>query len=297
MTLGDVVNSIQISVGNNSLPIALRTAGLVQFLRNIRRPLAVVVPLGFLLTSCGGGRSDNPSPVAPSSFSPSVTEGQPSELDWAELGAQLASIGVHALHEALPPSDAAAAALFGTRSHDLSSPPDPVAFTTAYFCCGRGTTGTFITADGTVSPTSSGEAVLTQRLGGGNVRWTLSGNTGPAVLEFSSPGVRLESRLVVSGGRIQRAQEVRMTGDVVYSTSGAQPTAAPIDVVLSYRDLLAGTPAATGTIGSLRPGGRSLPQSPTSPARCGRPREGCPPCTPFSPCGPQSCTGFPACGV
>jgi hypothetical protein len=244
--------------------------------------------------SCGkGGSSSNPGGPTPavSSFSTVASGGEPSDMDWAQLGAQLAGLSANALQEVL----AASATGFtpnGLRTYDLVAPTANRTWDASYFCCGTATS--YLTLGGQILIGRSADGLgitITQTFSRlVELTWAVPSNS--YSLAFPGDGLTMTAQLVTANGRIVQGQEFTLNGQVSYLGGNTLRTAT-INATFGFRnieDILQGL-TATGQLGPLRLTGQSMPVSAASVSRCSRPREGCGPLV----SGNAPCTRWPAC--
>ena len=258
--------------------------------------------------ACGGGHGDTASPTAPTTgFSSTGALGEPADADWAELGAELAAIGIHSFQEALASNSTASSRPFARPAAvatplGLPWPPRDISFAASYWCCGAFGPNSMSYFTSTAQMIAENELALQKKQLAINIQhnsskpisWRSRRGAGSWELSIPATGLQITSTIETVSNEILPAQTFKLAGSLNYALAGAVPKAAPVDVSLRYIDFQTQPPMATGQIGPLRVTGNPLPASAT-PARCSRPREGCAPCTSFSPCGPAPCGGWPAC--
>lgn len=221
-------------------------------------------------------------------FSSSGTPGEPTDLDWASLGSQLAAIGTEALKASLPGGATGFTALAGSTppgAPALGIPPGDVVVGLGFICCGSSGASN-LTVSGTLHPGATVNAALTYS-SEGPLQWTSGGTTWPLTLTSLS----FTSNLTVQGSAVALAQDFRLSGQVGYIVSG-QTRNAPISLDLAYQNFESGTPTGSGNVGPVQVSSRALPAIPP-PSRCSRPQEGCGP----GVSGQCPCTKWPICPV
>jgi hypothetical protein len=259
-------------------------------LNTVARPILILV-MALGLACSGGG--DDAVPTGPTS-SPApapqpAAAGEPTDDDWARLGAQLASMGVEALRQALPSQgtpSVASRSPWGVLDVRMDLPIGGLSFSRDYFCCGSfGMSYTSIQGQIRVRTDSSGRVTVVE------TGSTYVSHHGPSrdgtskwTIEIPTDGLQITSNLVTLNGKVEPVQQFRLAGRLTYFIEQGQTKTATIDIVLGYQDFYLDTPrlqprTATGQLGSLRLANASLPAVETFP-RCpcpGGPEPGAPP--------------------
>jgi len=234
--------------------------------------------IAALAISCSGGNGDDPSPTGPTTGVPSAGAlEEPTNADWAELGADLAAIAIDGLKEALASTTASIHSPAGPREFAtrlFPMPPRSRAFEATYWCCGafgpdsmsRLSTFGELT---TVANNPNRLDIQNQLRSPAPIDWFARGFLWEANL---SSGLQLRSTLTASNQQIQPAQTFQLTGSMTYSgKSGSQtPRTAVINLSLQYSNYEAPQPpTATGQMGTVSFTNIALPIRP-------KPTRGCP---------------------
>jgi hypothetical protein len=255
----------------------------------MKRILALL--LAASLASCGGGGgkaapTDSPTPTGPTNSGTPTISGEPSNLDYIQLGAQLVSMAADQIVQALSGSGVSAATRIGPL--ELKRPTQNSTRTAGFFCCGVSTT-TFVTMTTAITvPPGTGALGILQTLGSlTEPEWSSTVANGWRV-DLSQ--LRVTSELATSGSSVDATQQLRLSGTLRYTMPNASTKQQTVDIVFRYANLESSVPTATGQIGTA-----TLSGEPTAtliqPGRCSRPREGCG----STVSGDAPCTVWPKC--
>lgn len=234
----------------------------------------------------GGGTIDTPTPTGPTNSGTPTATGDPSNLDYITLGAQLVTMAADQVVQSLSGSGASAQNYIAPM--DLRRPTQSINRTAGFFCCGgSNTTAITMTTAITVTP-GTGALGLLQTLGSlTEPEWSSTVANGWRV-DLSK--LRITSELDTSGSTVNATQQLRLSGSLTYKMPNASTKEQEVDVVFRYANLESSVPTATGKIGTATLSGE--PTAPlVQPGRCSRPREGCGPTV----SGDAPCTVWPKC--
>jgi hypothetical protein len=258
--------------------------------QHMKRILAVAMAMS--LASCGGGgggkssQIDSPTPTGPTNSGTPTATGDPSNLDYITLGAQLVSMAADQIVQSLSGSGVSAASRVGPL--ELKRPAQNINRTAGFYCCGA-STATFVTMTTAVTvPNNAGALGILQTIGSlTEPEWSSTVANGWRV-DLSQ--LRITSELDTSGSSVNPTQQLRLSGTLRYTMPNASTKEQTVDVVFRYANLESSVPTATGKIGPATLSGE--PTAPLiQPGRCSRPREGCGPTV----SGDAPCTVWPKC--
>lgn len=262
----------------------MRSSGLLRLM---------VTVLAIFAATCAGGSgkgdpSDMPLPTGPTNSGTPTATGDPSNADFIELGAQLTTMAVDQIVQALSGSGASSLAV--SEPFALRRPSQNTTRTAAYFCCGPATNNpSYITMTTTITvPPGTGSLGIVQTLGAlTEPEWssTVANNW-----RIDLSDLRITSELATTGSTVNESQQLRLSGTLWYRMPNATEKSVTVDVRFQYADLVSSVPTATGQIGTATLSGETT-RTLTSPGRCSRPREGCGPMV----SGDAPCTIWPRC--
>jgi hypothetical protein len=252
----------------------------------------LLAALAVPAVSCGGGGAkgsptESITPTGPTNSGTPTPTGDPSNLDYITLGAQIVSMAAGEIVQGLS-SGTTATGMTVAGSMDLRRPTQNVTQTAGFFCCGASSRD-FITMTTVISvPGSAGALGILQTLGHlTEPEWSSTVANGWNV-DLSK--LRVTSDLETNGTSVNQAQQLRLSGTFSYRMPNASTKEVNVDVVFRYSNLESSVPTANGRIGNANLTGEPTP-SLIQPARCSKPREGCGPTV----SGDHPCTVWPKC--
>lgn len=261
----------------------------------MKRIFALV--LVTVLASCGGGGKDGqmdpPTPTGPTNTGTPTAAGDPSNADFIELGAQLSSMGVDQIVQALTNGTGSTSpnGTLGLNGPlELRRPSQNVSRTAGYFCCGpQAASRSYITVTTSITLTpGTGALGILQSFGSfTETEWssTVANNW-----RIDLSKLRIEGDLATTGSTVNGSQQLRLVGTLRYTMPNASTKDVVVDVRFQYANFEDNSPAATGTMGAVNITGQSTTPL-IMPGRCSRPREGCGPTVN----GDAPCTVWPRC--
>lgn len=230
--------------------------------------LCIVLLVG--LTSCAGdhGSAGATSPTPFAGATPLAVE--PSDDDWALLGAQLAALAVDALQTALDGGSSARVFAPSFRNSILDF-PGLSSFNANYYCCGSQLSTTSIVSTSLQTTLADNRSSLTYGSyysGNASASWIGSHNNTWG-LQIPVNGLALTSTLGISGSAMAPAQQFNLLGSLIYTADPCALTSlapcpfhktAAVAVALTYEDVRKkDPPTAVGQIGPFRTTGSRLP--------------------------------------